>query len=184
MSSDSGTPTLRLARPEDVPQLQDLIRRSARSLSAGFYSAGQIEALVEHVFGVDSQLIEDGTYFVMERGAPLVACGGWSRRKTLFGGDQAKAGPDDLLVPSLEPARIRAFFVDPASAKQGLGRRLLLASLEAARKAGFSELELVATLPGEPFYSALGFEAVAREEIDLPGGITVPVTRMRRRIRE
>ena len=173
---------LRVAAREDVAALQELIRRSARELSAGFYTPEQAEAAIQHVFGVDSQLLADGTYFLIEDGGEIVACGGWSRRCTLFGGDQAKWGPDPVLDPATEPARIRAFFVEPTRARRGLGRRLLDVCAEEAQAAGFRALELVSTLPGEPLYRACGFTEVERFALDLPGGICVPVVRMRREI--
>jgi GNAT superfamily N-acetyltransferase len=170
---------LRLAQPDDVADLQALIARSARALSAGYYTPAQTEAAVRHVFGVDSQLIADRTYFVIEDDAQLVACGGWSRRRTLFGGDQAKSGSDPLLDPATEPARIRAFFVDPRMTRCGLGRRLMSECISAARAAGFGALELVSTLPGEPLYLATGFSVIERFDLALPGTILLPVTQMR-----
>jgi GNAT superfamily N-acetyltransferase len=170
---------LRLAEPGDVAELQALIARSARGLSIGYYSPAQTEAAVRYVFGVDSQLIADRTYFVIEEDAQLVACGGWSRRRTLFGGDQAKAGPDPLLDPATEPARIRAFFVDPRRTRRGLGRQLMRACIGAARAAGFGALELVSTLPGEPLYVATGFSVIERFDLALPGNVLLPVTKMR-----
>jgi N-acetylglutamate synthase-like GNAT family acetyltransferase len=170
---------LRLAQLDDVAELQALIARSARGLSVGYYTAAQTEAAIRHVFGVDSQLIADRTYLVIEADGRIVACGGWSRRRTLFGGDQAKSGDDPLLDPVSEPARIRAFFVDPLETRRGLGRRLVNECLVAARAAGFRALELVSTLPGEPLYLASGFRVIERFELTLPGDIRVPVTRMR-----
>jgi GNAT superfamily N-acetyltransferase len=170
---------LRLAEPNDVAALQALIARSARGLSVGYYTPAQTEAAVTYVFGVDSQLIADRTYFVIEDDGHQVACGGWSRRRTLFGGDQAKAGTDPLLDPAAEPARIRAFFVDPRLKRRGLGRQLMSACVDAARAAGFSALELVSTLPGEPLYLATGFSVIKRFELALPGNVLLPVTQMR-----
>lgn len=172
-------PDLRLARHDDIPALQDLIARSGRELSVGYYSPAQADAITRHVFGVDTQLIEDQTYLLIEDGARIVACGGWSRRRTLFGGDQAKHGPDPLLDPRYESARIRAFFVDPSMARRGLGRQLIAECTAAARRAGFTSLELAATLPGEPLYLASGFAVVERFDLDLPGGLTAPLSRMR-----
>jgi GNAT superfamily N-acetyltransferase len=172
--------SLRHAVPGDVPALQALIARSGRELSAPWYTAEQAEAITRHVFGVDSQLIEDATYFVIEDAGQAVACGGWSKRRTLFGGDQAKTGPDALLDPATEPARIRAFFVDPGMARRGLGRMLMTECLEEARAAGFRALELVSTLPGEPLYLASGFTVLERFDLELPGNIRAPVSRMRR----
>lgn len=173
---------LRLATHADIPALSALIEYSGRALSVGFYSAEQADAIVRHVFGVDSQLIEDGTYFVIECGGRIGACGGWSKRRTLFGGDQTKRGPDPLLDPTRDPARIRAFFVSPENARQGLGRRLILACTTAAREAGFTNLELAATLPGEPLYLASGFEILERFELELPGNVRVPLSRMSKAI--
>ena len=170
----------RLATPSDVAALRRLIDISARGLSAGYYSAEQIEAAVTHVFGVDSQLIADGTYFVIDGPDEPAAAGGWSARRTLYGGDQMKGSADSLLDPSTEAARIRAFFVHPKWARQGLARRVYAACESAARDAGFGALELMATMPGEPFYATLGFEVVERVVVPLPGGVDVPFVRMRR----
>jgi len=175
--------TLRPARTEDLSAIESLIAWSARELSAGYYTSAQIDALLRFVFGADTQLIRDGTYFVCEAdGGLLVAAGGWSRRRTLFGGDRMKGGEDPLLDPAREPARIRAFFVHPDWARRGLGRRLFEACHEAARMAGFGTLTLVATLPGEPLYRALGFEPTERFALRLPDGMEVRVASMRRPI--
>ena len=170
---------LRLARPEDVPALEALIVRSARELSAHYYTAEQIEAAIRHVFGVDSQLIADGTYFVIEKDGEPAACGGWSRRRRLYGGDRARPGPDPLLDPETEPAGIRAFFVDPRAARLGLGRRLVEECVRSAREAGFRGIELASTLPGVPLYSACGFAVIERFDLDLPEGVRLPLARMR-----
>ena len=172
----------RLATENDVAALRALIDASARGLSTGFYSAEQIEAAVTHVFGVDSQLIADGTYFVIDGPDGPAAAGGWSARRTLYGGDQMKASADPLLDPATEAARIRAFFVHPQWARQGLARRLYDACETAARAAGFTAFELMATKPGEPFYTTLGFDIVERVLVSLPDGVEVPFARMRRRI--
>ena len=158
-----------------------LIGRSVRALSVGYYSDAQVEAALAHVFGVDTPLVRDGTYYLIEsdRGE-VVAAGGWSRRRTLYGGDQAKGADDPLLDPAADPARIRAFFVDPGWARQGLGRRLFDTCAAEAAAAGFRALELVATLPGEPFYRALGFAPAGRLAPALPGGVVLPVVRMTR----
>jgi GNAT superfamily N-acetyltransferase len=173
---------LRAASDADVPALQALIARSGMALSVGYYTPEQAQAITRHVFGVDTQLIADRTYHVIEDDGAIVACGGWSRRRTLFGGDQAKAGPDPLLDPAVDPARIRAFFVEPAMARRGLGRMLMDQCLREAKAAGFRALELVSTLPGEPLYAAAGFEVTERFELSLPGPIQVPVARMARSI--
>jgi len=173
---------LRAAEQSDIVALHALIELSGRVLSIGYYSPEQADAITRHVFGVDTQLIEDRTYFLIEHEGQVVACGGWSKRRTLFGGDQAKAGPDPLLDPATDSARIRAFFVHPSMARRGLGRRLMAACTAASRQAGFRSLELAATLPGEPLYLASGFRVAGRFDLALPGGIQVPLVRMSRPI--
>jgi GNAT superfamily N-acetyltransferase len=173
---------VRVATGADVPALRTLIAESVRGLSAGYYTPEQAESALVHVFGADTQLIADGTYYVVESGAALVAAGGWSARRTLFGGDQTKSGEDSALDPSVEPARIRAFFVHPAWARRGLGRLLFEHCLNAARATGFRELTLVATLPGVPLYRALGFEAQESFAVPMPNGLELPVVRMTRAI--
>jgi GNAT superfamily N-acetyltransferase len=174
--------TIRLAQPQDKPALNALIRASGVGLADGFYTPEQAAAITREVFGVDSALIADGTYFAVESDGVIVACGGWSRRATDFGGDQAKSGNDRPLDPASEPARIRAFFVDPAMARRGLGSMLLEHCAGAAAAAGFTALELVSTMPGVPLYARHGF--VALEDIVLPlsGGVTVRLTRMRKEL--
>ncbi len=173
---------LRTATDCDVPQLRRLISDSARQLSIGYYSAEQIEACIDEVFGVDTQLIADHSYYVIETDNELAAAGGWSARKTLYGGDQMKSGPDPLLDPRLDAARIRAFFVHPDWSRQGLARRLYDCCSHAAWGAGFRRFELMATLPGVPFYSKLGFTPDDRVVVTLAGGVTVPFVRMGRAI--
>jgi len=171
---------LRLATPADVPALRVLVEESVRGLSAGYYSGEQVESALRFLLGSDTRLIDDGTYYVAEAGAGgLVAAGGWGRRRTTHGGDRARAGGgDDLLDPATDPARIRAFFVHPAWARRGLGRLLFGRCAADAAAAGFRALELVATLPGEPLYRALGFAALDRSEVAMPDGLTLPVVRM------
>jgi GNAT superfamily N-acetyltransferase len=172
----------RVATLADVPELQTLIAASARGLSTGFYSPAQIGAAIVHVFGVDTQLIADGTYYIIDADGSPVAAGGWSGRRTLYGGDQMKGDTDPLLDPATEAARIRAFFVHPDWARRGLGRRLYLACGRAAWGAGFREFELLATKPGVPLYGALGFAAVDNVSVNLPGNVELPCVRMRRAI--
>lgn len=173
---------IRRALLAEVPSLNALIVASATELSRGYYSQAQIESLITHVFGVDTQLLIDGTYYVIEREGDLVACGGWSGRRTLFGGDQAKEDSDPILDPASEAARIRAFFVAPTQARQGLGRALLQHCEAAARAAGFRRAELMATLPGVPLYSALGYDALEPVTHPLPDGQTVDFVRMGKRL--
>ena len=171
---------LRRALLSEVPALNVLIEASARELSRGYYTASVIDSLITNVFGVDTQLLLDETYYVIERDGHLVACGGWSGRRTLFGGDQAKESSDPTLDPRTDAARIRAFFVHPSCARQGLGRKLLLACESAARAAGFQRAELAATLPGEPLYRALGYTTIERIAHPLPDGQLVDFVRMGR----
>jgi GNAT superfamily N-acetyltransferase len=169
---------IRNATMHDVPTLMRLIADSVRQLSAGYYSNDEIERALVVVFGVDTQLIEDGTYFVAESAGEVAGCGGWSKRSTLYGGDQAKDGAEVELRPAEAAARIRAFFVAPAHARQGIGRRILEACESAAWQHGFRRAELVATLPGEPLYAAFGYQPIAPVPIDLGDGYTLRCVRM------
>lgn len=173
-------PALRPATAADLPAIRELIPRSVRGLGGACYSPAQIESAIRHVFGPDTQLIDDGTYFVVTDATGLVGCGGWSRRRTLYGGDQMKSAEDPALDPTTEPARIRAFFVAPERARQGIGSMVLRASLRAATAAGFLDAELVATLPGEPLYAAHGFVAVERMPTRLPDDVEITFVRMKR----
>ena len=169
---------IRLALMSEVSALEALIAASVRALSVNYYSSEQIESALVHVFGVDTQLIVDGTYFVAELGGQIVGCGGWSKRKTLFGGDQTKSGEDNLLDPSTDAARIRAFFIHPDFARRGIGKQLIESCETAAKNAGFRRLEMGATLPGEPMYQAVGYEVLERFDLPFSNGVTLPLVRM------
>jgi N-acetylglutamate synthase-like GNAT family acetyltransferase len=170
---------IRLATEADIPAIQILIRESVSGLSSQFYSSRQIASALSHVFGVDSQLISDGTYYVASIEDRIVGAGGWSKRKALFGGDQLKSGvPDALLDPEQDAARIRAFYVHPAWARKGIGSRILQACEDAARTAGFSEIELVATLPGELLYLTKGYKKMEPVQIETPDGESLLTFRM------
>jgi N-acetylglutamate synthase-like GNAT family acetyltransferase len=182
MPSADNAFRLRRARRDDVGALQRLIEDSVRQLGASWYSLEQIASALRFMFGVDTQLIDDGTYYVVQEADRVVAAGGWSGRRTLFGGDQWKHGADAPLDPATDAARVRAFFVDPGSARRGLGRMLFDQCLGDARAAGFRRLELMATLPGEPLYRALGFEPDEQVKLALPDGVEVPLVRMSRTI--
>jgi GNAT superfamily N-acetyltransferase len=174
---------LRLARESDVPALCALIPLSVRTLQASHYSTAQMDAALGPVFGVDRELIRDGTYFVVEDGRALAGCGGWSRRRSLFGGDAGRTAAEaELLDPAHDPARIRAFFVHPDYARRGIGRQIMSACEKAIAQARFRSIELVATLAGEPLYAAFAYEVVERYEIPLAGGLALPVVRMTRRL--
>jgi GNAT superfamily N-acetyltransferase len=172
--------TYRLAVLADIPALEPLIPLSARQLQTGHYTAAQIEGAIGTVFGVDSQLIRDGTYFVAEADGQIVGCGGWSQRQTAYGGDRAKTAPDPLRDPATEPAMIRAFFVHPAYARRGIGRRIMELAEAGAAAAGFKTIEIVATLPGVPLYATFGYVSIARFDVALPNGAAMPVERMRK----
>jgi GNAT superfamily N-acetyltransferase len=174
---------IRVATSDDVPELRTLIERSVRELQAGWYTPEQIEAAADSVFGVDMQLIEDGTYYVAEISGQVAGCGGWSKRGTLYGASHYEHSRQDaLLDPARDPARIRAFFTHPAFARKGVGRALLLHCEEEARLAGFHSMEMAATLPGVPLYAAHGYEALDAFDVPLPGGQSIQVRRMARRI--
>ena len=173
---------LRPALPADLSVLRDIIERSAAALSVGFYTQQQTAAVTREVFGVDSQLVADGTYYAIETDGAIVACGGWGKRSTSFGGDQAKSAPERLLDPATEAAKIRAFFVDSAWARRGLGSMLRTHCAAQAAAAGFGTLELVSTMPGVPLYRALGFSEVEPFDLLLTRGVRVPVVRMRRAV--
>jgi GNAT superfamily N-acetyltransferase len=178
----TNDPDLRLAVRGDIPALTELIASSARILGRGYYTELETESAIRHVFGVDSVLIADGTYFVAELDGRIAGCGGWSRRRTLYGGDQRPVGSQDLLDPASEPARIRAFFVSPKAVRRGVGRRLFAECDRAAAAYGFESLELMATLPGVPFYLALGFSLIEEVTDVLPDGTSIRFVRMRREL--
>jgi len=170
--------TIRQAVLEDAQALQVLIVESVRRLQAAHYSPEQMEGALGTVFGVDTQLIRDGTYFIAEVDSTVIGCGGWSRRKTLFGSDHVPRKDDAWLDPQQDAARIRAFFIHPDWARRGIGSQILEACEAAATAQGFSRFELVATLPGEPMYHARGFVATERFNVPLPNGAQLPVVRM------
>jgi N-acetylglutamate synthase-like GNAT family acetyltransferase len=198
---------IRQATPADIPVLRALIDASVRRLQANDYTAAQIESALNTVFGVDSQLIADGTYLLAEtvpslhsdgkENSVIVACGGWSKRKTLYGGDrwkdlqkkdlqkedlQVKDREDDLLDPHTDAAKIRAFFVHPDWARRGIGSKVLDACEQAALAAGFTRFEMGATLTGVKLFQERGYVALERLEVPLEGSITLPVIHMTKRL--
>lgn len=170
--------TIRLASAGDIPALNDLIPASARALSQGYYSEAQIDAAIRYVFGVDSQLIADKTYYVAVDDGTIVGCGGWSWRRTLYGGDQRPMGGGAILDPGRDAARIRAFFVASRHARRGIAGRILTTCESAALQRGFSRVELMSTLPGVPFYVKHGFTAVERIVDTLADGTRIAFVRM------
>jgi GNAT superfamily N-acetyltransferase len=186
---------LRLAIADDIPMLERLIETSVRGLQARDYTPIQLERALATVYGVDTQLVADGTYFVVAvpasgaHGDPgqkefrngdrlVVACGGWSKRKTLYGADHCAGRLDDLLDPQTEAAKIRAFFVHPAWARHGIGTLILNACEDAAKAAGFKRLEMGATLTGVPFYKAKGYSELENLAVPLGDGEALPIVRM------
>lgn len=181
--SEGGRPpgALRRATLEDRPAIAGLIAVSARGLGRGDYTDRQIESAIETgVFGVDSDLIRDGTYFVVESEEMLVGCGGWSRRKTLFGGDRFAGRVAEELDPRTDPAKIRAFFVHPEWSRRGIGRRILERCESEARAQGFRSLEMMATLPGVRLYRALGYAEGERVEYEMDDGVRIGIVPMRK----
>ncbi|HEV3308307.1 MAG TPA: GNAT family N-acetyltransferase [Candidatus Sulfotelmatobacter sp.] len=160
-----------------------MIEASVRGLQAQDYSPAQIEGALQSVYGVDSQLITDGTYLVAEAAESgnrpkIVACGGWSKRKTLYGGDQFAAREGSLVDPMRDAAKIRAFFVHPKWARRGIGSLILEACENAAREAGFTRLEMGATLSGVAFYQAKGYAAIENQNVPLGDGEFLPIVKM------
>src|SRR5712691_1194032 len=183
---------LRLAVPEDVPVLRELINASVRGLQTQDYTPAQIEGALKTVFGVDSQLIADGTYIVAEAeptaiahgearnalSTMIVGCGGWSKRKTLYGSDRWTGREDALLNPLHDAAKIRAFFIHPDWARRGVGSMILQACEDAARAAGFTRYEMGATLTGAKLFAVKGYAAVKPISIPLVNGESLPVVHM------
>jgi GNAT superfamily N-acetyltransferase len=174
--------TLRQAVPADIPTLRALIDASVRGLQAGDYTPAQIEGALQSVYGVDSQLIADETYFVVEAASAIVGCGGWSKRKTLFGGDHWSGREDALLNPQQDAAKIRAFFVHPKWVRRGIGSMILEACERAAGAAGFTRCEMGATLTGVPLYRARGYVVLENLEAPLANGESLTVVRMEKRM--
>ena len=169
--------TLRLAVPEDLPALRDLMNAAIGELLNPFLSPAEVTASYE-VMGLDSQLVADGTYFVVEDDGQLAGCGGWSRRATLFGGDHSAGRDAALLDPSRDAARVRAMYSHPDHVRKGVGRLILDACESAAAGEGFTRCEMAATLAGEPLYRACGYVQIERFTAATSNGVDVPLVRM------
>ena len=167
----------RLARRDDVPVLKDLMTTAIRQLQRGFLSPEAIEASFD-VMGLDTQLIDDGTYFVIEENGTIAGCGGWSRRATLFGGDHSAGRSAALLDPTKDAARVRAMYTNPSFARRGVGSLILRLCESAAVAEGFSRVELAATMAGMPLYRACGYREIEAFEADTRAGIRIPLMRM------
>src|SRR5579872_1208531 len=176
---------LRKAVTADIPRLQEVIEASVRGLQAQDYTPAQIDGALRSLYGVDTQLIADGTYFAVEapKVGQIIACGGWSKRKTLYGGDQFAGREDSLLDPTRDAAKIRAFFVCPDWARHGIGSLILDACECAAIEAGFTRLEMGATLTGIPFYRAKGYVELEKQNAPLGNGEVLPIVRMAKEVR-
>jgi GNAT superfamily N-acetyltransferase len=168
--------THRVATIEDLPALRALMERAIAELQRPFLDPAQI-ASSRAIMGLDTQLIVDGTYFVIEADGALAGCGGWSRRATLYGGDHTSGRAPRLLDPATEPARVRAMYTDPAQARRGVGRMMLALCEQAARAEGFTRVELMGTLSGAALYRACGYRVLEEVE-DARGGVAVPLLRM------
>jgi len=167
---------------EEREAITQLIAESARLLSRQHYSDAQIEAAIATIFGVDTDLIEDETYFVAESEGQLVGCGGWSKRKTLFGGDQYSSRDRGYIDPESGPARIRAFFIHPNHARKGIARAILSRCEDEARAQSFRALELLATLPGIEFYKSCGFVETGNLDLDLEDNLKLEFVPMRKEL--
>ena len=174
---------LRAATLADEATLRDLIARSIRSLGLADYTPAQIEAALLGAFGLDTALVRDGTYFVaVTELGEIVGCGGWSRRKTLFGSDAHGDRDDAWLDPVSDPAKIRAFFIDPLHVRRGLGRMILERSEGEAARSGFSAFELMATLPGMRLYEKCGYVPAAPIRYPLPGSLDITFVPMTKKL--
>jgi GNAT superfamily N-acetyltransferase len=171
-------PTIRPATLDEAPFLERLIERSVRVLQANDYTQAQMDRALGTVLGLDRQLIRDGTYLVAERDGRIVGCGGWSHRRTLFGADAVPTRDNAGLVPGVDAAKIRAFFIEPDCARQGIGTAILHACEAAAAAAGFTRFEMGATLTGVPLYARWGYVILERLPVPLANGESLEVVRM------
>lgn len=171
----------RLATMADLTELRALMTMAIHRLLGAYLDAAHVEASFD-VMGVDTQLIEDGTYFAVVEKGRIVGCGGWSRRATMFGGDHSQTRDARLLDPAAEPARVRAMYTHPDFARRGIGRFVLSLCEAAAAREGFRSLELVATVAGEPLYAVCGFSLIERFEVTTSKGIAVPCARMSKQV--
>ena len=181
---DGSAPALRVASPADASVIEALMQQSTAAIFPDYYDAEQTASALRHVARPDPLLLADGTYFVLEAGDELVACGGWSRRGRPYMGSADASGDDRLLDPRTEAAHVRAMFVRPDWTRRGLGRRILEECETAARRTGFEQLDLVATLPGIPLYRAFGFTPTAEiEDVALADGVRLPCQAMSKPIK-
>lgn len=175
---------LRQAGTDDTTAIGELIAASVRGLAKGIYDERQIELSIRSVFGIDHQLIADGTYFVAVANRRIVGCGGWSKRRTLYGASRFEYSRDpEMLDPAVDAAKIRAFFIHPEAARQGIGRAILEKCEAEARSAGFLSAEMMATLPGVPLYSACGYHRAESVSVPVGGSVEIECIKMRKELR-
>jgi GNAT superfamily N-acetyltransferase len=168
---------IRIARREDIPRIQPLMERSIRELLKPYLPPEAVEGSFE-IMGLDTELIDDGTYFAIDDGPKIVGCGGWSKRQTLFGGDHSSGRSDALLDPATDAARVRAMYTDPGYKRQGIGSKILVVCERAAILSGFKRVELMATMAGEPLYRACGYEVIEPHTSTTSKGVRIPLLRM------
>jgi len=179
---EHDAPVLRVARPEDATGIDELMKASAAGLFPAYYDERQVASAVRYVADVDGVLLADGTYFVLESGGEMVACGGWTRRDRLYAGSGASEDDTRLLDPATEPAKVRAMFVRPDWTRRGLGRRIIEECEVAARREGYARLALMATLAGVPLYLACGFEPLGESDVVLSDGVPMACVAMEKAI--
>ena len=179
---ERAEPVMRVATSEDGAKVEALMKESAAEIFPHYYDAQQVASAVRYVAEVDPMLLEDGTYFLFESGGELVACGGWSRRARPYAGSLPTGADDRILDPAAEPANVRAMFVRPDWTRRGLGRRIIEECEAAARREGYGQLALGATLPGVPLYLACGFEVIEEGEITLSDGVSLGYVSMKKSI--
>jgi len=181
VSSNEAGFSYRAATAADVPELMAIMKASISTLMNDFLTPEQVEASSE-TMGLDTQLVEDGTYFVILEGDEIVGCGGWSYRATLYGNNDTKGRDARLLDPAHDAARIRAMYTHPDHARRGIGRLIMELCEGKARENGFSRCELMATLAGEPLYRVCGYKAVEKEEAVASNGVVVPLIKMEKSV--
>jgi len=179
---DRAEPVLRVATAEDASRVEALMKESAAALFPRYYDERQSASAVRYVAQVDPMLLSDGTYFVLESDDELVACGGWSRRHRLYTGGSEFERDSEILDPATEPAKVRAMFVRADWTRRGLGRRIIEECEAAARREGYRQLALLATLPGVPLYLACGFEPLEEIEVAMSDGVTLACVTMEKPI--
>jgi GNAT superfamily N-acetyltransferase len=177
MNGETSAWRARVATRADIPRIRPLMDRAIRELLKPYLPPEGVEGSFE-IMGLDTQLIDDASYFAIDDGAKLVGCGGWSARTTLFGGDHSAGRSAAMLDPAKDAARVRAMYTDPDYTRRGIGRAILAACEGAARGAGYKRAELMATMAGEPLYRACGYEVIEPASSTTSTGVRIPLLRM------